>query len=320
MQSLPHLDRDGLITGRPLLLWRLALPLRVDFIDIAGRLIDEWVQHGLVIRYPGKEGPVLFFKGFRRHNAKIYYEEERPSIYPPPPGWLRTAVGLIPEDEEQRLLLAESFDVRSSYRKALLAPDGQVAAGTGRPLTRKRRESGYKLARNSPETDQEVADHWPEGGQALARHPPEADQELASQSEVQDQHGGGGDHSFTHIREMGGEGLGEGGAAHSLAATQAWQRLDFGEDVLRRAAVELGPLIFGSDFRGYGSYVAQADGNTLRGLLAWIGYFWERIERSDGIRELPAYIRSCVKRGDWPSLTGEEWQVLVGLIEQVQGA
>jgi hypothetical protein len=230
-------------------------------------------------------------------------------------------VGLIPEDEEQRLLLAESFDVRSSYRKALLAPWDQMSTGTGRQPARKRRGAGYEVANNSPGADQELANGWPEVGQDSARKSPEAGQLLAYQSEVQDQYqyGGGGDHSITHVRGIGGEGLGEGEPLPSLAAAQAWQQLDFPEDVLRRAAVELGPLIFGSDFRGYGTYVAQADGSTLRGLLAWIGYFWERMDRSEGIRELPAYIRSCVKRGDWPSLTGGEWQVLLGLVKQAQG-
>jgi hypothetical protein len=292
VQTLPHLDRDGLITGRPLLLWRLALPLRVDFIDITGRLIDEWVQHGLVVRYAGKDGPVLFFKGFRQHNAKIYYEEERPSVYPPPPGWSRTPVGLVPDDPQQRQTLAESFDPRSSYRRALLEPEHLKLAS-------KSRRTGQHLARNSPATGQHLAKDWPRTGQ-----------ELDSQDQIEDQSGGGGDPSITSVCAEGGEGVGAGGGGQHL--------LQYPVEVLRRAAVDLGPLLFGSDFRGYGPYVAGADAQTLTGLLEWIGYFWERIERTDGIRELPAYVRSCLNKGDRPQLTTRERQTLLEMIKQVQ--
>jgi hypothetical protein len=307
VQTLPHLDRDGLVTGRPLLLWRLALPLRVDFIDITGRLIEEWVQQGLVVRYPGKDGPVLFFKGFRRHNAKIYYEEERPSVYPPPPGWVRTPAGLVPEDAEQRLTLAESFDVRSSYRKALLDPGAVDVKPPGRRLARSRPVPGQKVSRSWPNTGQESARNSPGSGRLLA---------YQDQTEDQDQHGGGGDHSLTTVCAEGGEGAGRGGPAQPTAVTHL---LQFDEAVLRRAAVEVGPLIFGSEFRGYGNFVANADAVTLAGLLAWIGYFWDRMDRTEGIRDLAAYIRGCLKHGDWPQLTTRERQTLVELIVQVQG-
>jgi hypothetical protein len=306
VQTLPHLDRDGLVTGRPLLLWRLALPLRVDFIDITGRLIEEWVQHGLVVRYPGKDGPVLFFKGFRRHNANIHYGEERPSVYPPP-GWVRTPAGLVPDDPDQRLLLAESFDVRSSYRKALLDPDAVDVKSPDRRTVRSRPGTGQKLTRSRPGPGQESARNSPGTGRNLA---------YQDQREDQDQHGSGGDQSLTTVCVEGGEGAGRGGPAHPAAVTHL---LQFDEPVLRRAAVEVGPLIFGSEFRGYGSFVANADAATLAGLLAWIGYFWDRMDRTEGIRDLAAYIRGCLKHGDWPQLTTRERQTLVELIVEVQG-
>lgn len=297
VQALPHLDRDGLVTGRPLLLWRLALPLRVDFIDIAGRLIDEWVQHGLVVRYAGKDGPVLFFKGFRRHNANIHYVEERPSTFPPPPGWLRTPVGLVPEDAEQRQALVESFDPRSSYRKALLNPTGSEARhsqGSRNPLTSSSREARDQLVSSSRVPRDQLT--------------------YQDQTEDQDQSGGGGDHSITPICVEGGEGAGRGGASVPPSITHL---LEFDDAVLRRAAVELGPMLFGSEFRGYGNYVANADGPTLAGLLAWLGYFWDRMDRTEGIRDLAAYVRGCLKHGDWPQMTTRERQTLVDLILRV---
>ena len=38
----------------------------------------------------------------------------------------------------------------------------------------------------------------------------------------------------------------------------------------------------------FGRYVAEADMSTLAGLLEWMAYFWERMDRISGIRELPA--------------------------------
>lgn len=120
LRTLPHLDRDGLVTGHPMLLWAKVAPLRMELMDKCNALIQEWVQHGLVISYPGADGmPVLYFKGFRRHNANIPYPDEAPSQFPPPPGFVRGNYGLIPEDEEARFRLAALFDRRSSYRQEL---------------------------------------------------------------------------------------------------------------------------------------------------------------------------------------------------------
>ena len=120
LRTLPHLDRDGLITGHPMLLWAKVAPLRMELMDACNALVQEWVQQGLVMRYPGADGqPVLYFKGFRRHNANIPYTDEAPSIYPPPPGWYRGKTGLIPEDADACFRLASNFDPRSAYRKEL---------------------------------------------------------------------------------------------------------------------------------------------------------------------------------------------------------
>lgn len=120
LRTLPHLDRDGLVTGHPMLLWAKVAPLRMELMDKCNSLIQEWVQQGLVISYPGADGqPVLYFKGFRRHNANIPYRDEAPSVYPPPPGWYRGKTGLIPEDQDACFRLAQLFDSRSAYRKEI---------------------------------------------------------------------------------------------------------------------------------------------------------------------------------------------------------
>jgi hypothetical protein len=290
LQVIPHLDRDGLVGGRPLLLWSRALPLRVEFMDVAGPLIDEWVQQGLVVRYPGAKGdPVLFFKGFRRHNQKIYYTEEAPSIFPPPPGWRRTAQGLVPEDADLRLALADEFDVRSAYRAALLDPDrfDRVCQGKAK--------AGHNSASNRPATGQQAA--------------------FQDQDQGQDHYGRGGDQPITGLPSTG---SGNGGVQGGDAPWAPSHLTQFADDMLRRAAVELGPLVFGSDFRGYGGFVAGAEMATLVRLLEWIAYFCERGDQTEGIRELPAYVRACVNRGDRPGLTTKMQAWLVEQVLKVQ--
>jgi len=123
--TIPFLDRDGLCSGKPSWIAGRALQERPHLQHKAVTYIGEWVTQGLVIRYDGSDGPVLFFPGFRKHNAHMPYEKEAPSKYPPPPGYHRdedekgVSHGLIPDDPEAAGRLAELFDGRSTYRKAL---------------------------------------------------------------------------------------------------------------------------------------------------------------------------------------------------------
>lgn len=96
LMTIPHLDRDGLIDGRPSVLVGIAAPLRGEFMDDAHALIMEWVQVGVVTRYNGEREPVLWFHGFRNHQQGMRYDQEAPSYYPPPPGSMRCPLhGLI---------------------------------------------------------------------------------------------------------------------------------------------------------------------------------------------------------------------------------
>lgn len=128
----PHLDRDGLMTGLPQLVWARVMPLRVELMDRTGSLIEELVNRGLLVRYEGAEGPVLFQPGFRAVNSNLDYGKERPSRYPPPPGWVRTEEGLVPEDGELAGRLAEQFHKGSRYFKALMAVAGAGGEVVGR--------------------------------------------------------------------------------------------------------------------------------------------------------------------------------------------
>jgi hypothetical protein len=120
LMTIPHLDRDGLISGNPRVFFGKVCPLRDELRDRILSLINEWVDQGLVIRYDSGNGPVLFFKSFRRHQIGLKYTRDKASRFPPPPGWIRTPEGLVPEDPYLAMTLAESFDIRSEYRRVLL--------------------------------------------------------------------------------------------------------------------------------------------------------------------------------------------------------
>lgn len=95
LKAIPHLDRDGLCTGEPYGLLGTISPLR--FSQLQGRIaacLDEWADKELVIRYTSPVGQVLFFPGFPKQQ-KLQYDREAPSQYPPPPGYLRTAKGMV---------------------------------------------------------------------------------------------------------------------------------------------------------------------------------------------------------------------------------
>jgi hypothetical protein len=297
MRAVVNVDRDGLVTGHAAKLWAILDPFHADRLPRMGEYIQEWVAAGSVLCYHTGREQVLFFKNFRRYNQNIPYEHEAPSTYPPPPGWRRTPVGLVPEDPSLRLVLAPAFDPRSTYRKAILDPDAVEQAfksRLGRDLVaRSSRSHREKVAYQ--DQDHVIGD---DGDQSITPSPQGIDQHHHISAHSTDQ-------TFD--------------PDDNPAPDQATHLLEFPARSLRRAAIELGPLIFGSDFRGYGRYVAEADVGALLGLLEWMAYFWHRMDRTEGIRELPAYVRSCLKNSDRPGLTTKERQWLFEQVAQAQG-
>ena len=98
MMAIPHLDRDGLITGEPLLLMAQVAPLRAaELVSSMADLIQEWIAAELVLLYhdPSDGQPVLFFKN---QELGIRYTRETPSMFAPPPGYERTPEGLVRVD------------------------------------------------------------------------------------------------------------------------------------------------------------------------------------------------------------------------------
>lgn len=99
LMTIPHLDRDGLILGEPNMLASQVCPRRPELRPYMDSIINEWVTLGLVLRYEGKEDPILFFVGFAKNQGGLRYDRETPSQFPPPPGYKRTNDGLEPVTE-----------------------------------------------------------------------------------------------------------------------------------------------------------------------------------------------------------------------------
>lgn len=97
MMTVPHLDRDGLITGHPLLLLAQVAPLRAaELVGIMPGIIQEWIDADLVMCYQSDDQLALFFPGFLKHQRLPHYDRETPSRFAPPPGYERTDQGLVP--------------------------------------------------------------------------------------------------------------------------------------------------------------------------------------------------------------------------------
>lgn len=98
VQCIPHLDRDGLLTGERGAIKAMAVPAR-DEIDhaIVAACIEEWKALELVTEYrSGRHGTALFFHGFHKNQVGMRYDRETPSRYDCPPGYQRTKLALVP--------------------------------------------------------------------------------------------------------------------------------------------------------------------------------------------------------------------------------
>ncbi len=96
VRAVPHLDRDGLITGSLASLWAQIAPLLPQYMGRMGLIIDEWIERDFVVRYKDDKKDVLFFKGFSKNQVNMRYDREAKSAFKPPPGYTRTEFGLEP--------------------------------------------------------------------------------------------------------------------------------------------------------------------------------------------------------------------------------
>lgn len=182
--AFTNLDRDGLIDAHPNKLWATVCPMQTTLFDQLPRLVDEWIRTGKVVRYPIGGGQyALFFKDFRKYNLRLKYHNEAESVFPPPPGWMRSKAGLIPTDPETRERMAIQFDRRSQYREVLEAhltdilsrQEGDKVAFESRESGDQRQDQDQTNSKNDDDVDQIIHSHhsvsvnWGGvGGEALA--------------------------------------------------------------------------------------------------------------------------------------------------------
>ena len=101
MRAIPFLDRDGLLTGHPALLWSKIAPLLPQYSTAMTAITDEWVSAGFVTKYTDGKTPVLFFRGFHKNQALTHYDREAASEFAPPPNYHRTPKGIRADDSGQ---------------------------------------------------------------------------------------------------------------------------------------------------------------------------------------------------------------------------
>ncbi len=113
LMAIPQLDRDGLILGEPGVLWGQVCRRRADLMPRMEAIIKAWIAAELVTAYKNEDGDtILYFTGFQKNQAMTHYDREAASRFPCPPGYARTAKGLV-QDEVKRLTKPGVDEVRT---------------------------------------------------------------------------------------------------------------------------------------------------------------------------------------------------------------
>lgn len=273
LMCLPHLDRDGLIDGRPRILSARVAPLRDDLGQRAANIIDEWVEIGLVERYTGERTPILWFRGFQKNQEGMLYNREKASAYPPPPGYYRDRNGLAPLVGSEEAA-AQAVDDETPVEVPVTQPGHRTAAPSAR-------QGHVKVATNA--------------------RPCHAEDQDQSEVEVEDQHGDDGALTAPTTSVMADRGEVQEGGAHSPAAAGAGSAGEllatFTDDQLRQAAYQLGSLInLHVEWTNWPGWLARQSPGTVVHILEWIHFYRAMPENViDRIDSLPAVIRHNLK-------------------------
>lgn len=131
--TVPHWDRDGLLSGDVSRLSPLLFTNRKKPQDMTRLYVDQWANVKLIRSYEVAGRRILHWPLFRVYNPNMLTLRERPSKYPAPPGWTRHPVGLIPDDENELIDLILQIDPRSSYRQTLETELKLKTGGTSFP-------------------------------------------------------------------------------------------------------------------------------------------------------------------------------------------
>lgn len=294
LATIPHLDRDGLITAHPVVLAATVAPLRYELREDAARLINEWIEIGLVCRYEVSiRQAVLFFKGFRRHQQGMEYGRETASRFPPPPGWTRIAEGLVPVDPELCCRLAESFHPKNVYRRVLID-----AAGADVPTDDVAIIAVAKTSRS-------VREHIANTSRSVREH-------FAPKTKTREENnGGGGVQTYTPTTPGCGTGGGVGGEL------ETGRFAGYSDDNLRLAANDIGSLLsLHTDYNGWQRLLDNADRKQLLLIICWCGRWLQlTVDELDAVRSLSAVLASKLKSGEQPVLTKTTIDNIIDLID-----
>ena len=118
MRTIPHLDRDGLISGNPTLLHAKVAPLLPSFCGQMESIIAEWIQFDFVLRYKDGKRDVLFFIGFAKNQVNMRYDREGESSFAPPHGYVRTPNGLQQVERTESAAVDDNGGINSGSTPA----------------------------------------------------------------------------------------------------------------------------------------------------------------------------------------------------------
>ncbi len=297
LHAITLLDRDGLITGDPVELWAKLAFRRFELQDHMRTIIREWLQFGEVIEYAAGRGKsVLFFQKFRLWNLNLLYEREASSKFPPPPGWIRHRLGLIPQDPDHCQLLADRIPGNGAYRKLLLQ----------KTISSTESVENMELTKNLS----------CQGSGKVARR------SYVSREEDQLNYGGDDDqinHPTTPGISIGGS---RGGQSFPLQQVQQAQNtlVSFEIEALRQAAWELGAeLSFQVEWHGYTAWLQEATKDQMIELICWLKRLNDDISLTHGINSTVALVRSHLKNGTRAYLTGNQSADLIKYMMQFVG-
>ena len=323
LMSVPHLDRDGLIDGRPRVLWAQVAPLQDAWLTTAGALVDEWVECGLVVRY-GDGKPVLFFPGFQKNQPRMVYRREQVSQFPCPPGYVRTDEGLEPIGAAGALAVGTARDeVESGSREYRdeVASSSRVGRDEVATYSRAHRVLGATSARPSRAEDQD---------QDQSEVEVDVDDGRSTTTATTADGFSNNARARAYVREI--EVLEDGSlaltpAGHARARLREGQHMTpgdmmcaFSHDQVRRIAWEMGALVgLHTEWQGFERWLKQQEYHTLWELIWWCQFYADLSpEKLDAIKSLPGIIRSNLNDHVRAPLSGRQRQAVAQLIDRLE--
>lgn len=338
LMTIPHLDRDGLITGHPRLLWSDVAPLRDGLRECAGTLIDEWVQANLVVRF-GDGRPVLFFPGFQKNQSGMRYDRESPSKYPTPPGYERTSDGLTLLGEALRNGsvaggVGEGVGSNSGSDPATLPTNSGVAPASGRngagtaPATVRSRAAARAAAEVQDQAQDQDQVQVQVQSQVQVESDVDDDREISSSLFV-----GVGKNACVREQNFAEAEVGEDGRIHLTEVGVARQKIREGHgfsigDLMfvfpvkqaRRAGYELGATLnLHMEWSNFRAWLEQQEELKLWQFLEWCQFYSELPPAAmKKIASLTGIIRSHLQKDEEAPLTGAQRARLALTVERVE--